>query len=522
MSGNNQTLSGPDLKKGLRVGSLKPGTKLLGHADGKPVLIVNDNGKIFAVGALCSHYSGDLSKGIIVHGSIRCPLHHACFDLETGNATKAPALSPIPAWDVEVSDGMIYVRNIKAVRSKAADYSGKEHFVIIGSGAAGQAAAEKLRQEQFNGSITILSEDTDLPYDRPNLSKDFLAGNAPDEWMTLRSEEFYKENKIKILLNTKVEALLPGQKKIVLSDGKAIRFNKCLIATGGSPFVPPIPGIDSANVYFLRSFENCKALIRGLTNVKKVAIVGAGFIGLESAAALKSRGLEVIVIAPTTAPLGHVLGLDTAAFLKSVHEKNGVQFMLGRSVEKIERGHIKLSDGNSISSDLVLIATGIKPNTEIAERASLKCKDGIVVNEYLETSEPGIFAAGDVAVFPKPQSKELARIEHWAVAQRQGQIAAINMLGGNQTYSDVPFFWSQQFDVTINFVGFSNKSAQTKVYGSFEQKNCAVTFSEGSNVTAVLTIGRDEQSLQVEKAMEDANQVKIQEILKGPGSSSIT
>jgi NADPH-dependent 2,4-dienoyl-CoA reductase/sulfur reductase-like enzyme/nitrite reductase/ring-hydroxylating ferredoxin subunit len=513
MGGTEQKLSGPDFKKGVAVDSVKPGQKLLGHAEGAPVLLIRENDKFYAIGAHCTHYNANLNDGVIVNGSIRCPWHHACFDIKTGEAVKAPALNPLPAWKTEIRNGMVYVGEKCSEDAHKPGQSSKEHFVIIGSGASGHAAAERLRHLGFLGALTILSEDRDLPYDRPNLSKDYLAGNAPEEWMSLRSEEFYKEQRIDLRLNVKVTELDPKHKRIGLAGGRSIDYDKCLIATGGRPVKPNIYGIDLPHVHFLRSFSDCKSLISALSGIKKVIIVGAGFIGLEAAAALKARGLDVTIVAPNEFPLEHVVGREIGSFLKSVHEKNGVRFHLRRFVEKIEKSGVILDDKSILSADLVLVATGIQPSADFAKDRGIRYDNGILVNEYLETDAQDVFATGDVARWPSQFSQKPIRIEHWVVAQRQGQVAAENMMGKKRKYKEVPFFWSQQFDVILNYVGYSASPESAKIYGNLSERDCVVAYSENGTITAALTIGRDLQSLQLERAFEERDQEAIRRIL---------
>lgn len=514
MGQSEQTLKGPDLKEGVVIDSLKSGQKLLGHADGLPVLLVREGENFYAIGAKCSHYGADLNDGLMSDGIIRCPWHHACFDVKTGEATKAPALNPIPTWNTEIENGMVFVRNQRSVPPARERKPTKEHFVIIGSGAAGHAASEMLRRLGFSGEISILSADSDLPYDRPNLSKDYLAGNAPEEWMPLRSPEFFEEQKISIRLNSKVTKLNPKTKTLQLENGDFVHYDKCLIATGGIPAKPKIQGIDLSHVHFLRSFSDCKALIEDLKIAKKVVIVGAGFIGLEAAAALTARKMNVCIVATGQFPLERLVGPEVGAFLKSVHETNGIQFRLGRTVERIEKNRIILDDQSSEPADLVLVATGIVPSTEFLSESEIKIENGVSVDEYLETTAKDVFAAGDLASWPSEVSGERVRIEHWVVAQRMGQVAAANMMGAKKRYSEIPFFWSQQFDVTLNYVGHATSFTHTRIYGRLAERDCAVAYLDKDTVKAVLTIGRDSQNLEIERALENKDQIALKKILK--------
>lgn len=513
MGGSEQPLTGPDFKNGVSVQSLKSGEKLLGHADGAPVLLIREGDHFYAIGAKCTHYGANLDDGLLTDGSIRCPWHHACFNIKTGEANKAPALNPLPTWKTEVRDGKVFVGAKCDEVGPQPKGSAKDRFVIVGSGAAGHAAAERLRNLGFIGQITVISEDTDVPYDRPNLSKDYLAGTAPEEWMSLRGDDFYKDKKIQLRLKSKVTKLDPTKKQLTLSSGDAVEYDKCLIATGGVPVKPPIPGIELSHVHFLRSFADCRSLIADISGKKKIVVVGAGFIGLEAAAALKTRGLDVTVIAPNEFPLEHAVGREVGAFLKSVHEQNGIHFALQRSVEKIERTGVILNDKSIRPADVVLVAVGIRPSADWTSGTGIQADNGIPVNSYLETSVKDVFAAGDVARWPSPFSENPIRIEHWAVAQRQGQRAAENMLGLKREYKDVPFFWSQQFDVVINHIGYAEPGSAAKVHGSLLERNCAVVYSKNGKTGAILTMGRDLQNLKLEKAFESGDQKRIDQIL---------
>lgn len=500
--GGQIEISGPDFKNGVKVDSLKSGEKILGHVGKDPILLIKEGEQFFALGAACSHYGANLNDGIVVDGTIRCPWHHACFDIKTGDAKKAPALNPIQSWCTEIKNGMVYVTAKNEFTKPKPVGSNKDKFVIIGSGAAGHAAAEMLRRQGFQGQIQIFSEDTDVPYDRPNLSKDYLAGSAPEEWMSLRDTDFYQEQKIDLHLNCKVIGLDAKKKAITLASGDKVQFDKCLIATGGTPFVPKIEGIEKPQVRFLRSFSDCRTLISSLKGKKEVVIIGSGFIGLEAASALKTTGLSVTIVAPNEYPLSHVFGNEVGVFLKSVHEKNGIRFHLKSTIEKIDKDAVVLNGGLRLPADVVLVATGIVPNTKLAENAGIKCDNGILVNSYLETNLPDVFATGDLARWPDPYSGKEIRVEHWVVAQRQGQVAAKNMLGQKIKYQEVPFFWSQQFDVMMAYVGHASSQAKCEIKGSLEDRNCVITYREGSQIAAALTIGQDLESLRIEHEME--------------------
>lgn len=507
-------LSGPDLASGVMEDLLKDGESLLGHVGGESVLLVRQDGSYFAVGAKCSHYGGPLNEGLIVGETVHCPWHHACFDLRTGEVLKAPALNPIAAWYVEVKDGKVFVTGKKVIAASPRVGTENQRFVIIGAGGAGTAAAVNLRSHGFQGTVTMVSEDKALPYDRPNLSKDFLSGNAPESWIPLFPEEFYKDNKIHLELGVSALKIDSHRQHVLLSNGKTLSYDRCLIATGGEPIKPPIPGIGKDHVYFLRTLQDSRRIIARTSWSSRVVIIGAGFIGLEVAAALRLRNMQVYVVAPEEMPLLKVVGVHVGSFLKKLHEKNGVHFHLGHAVKEIRDRSVVLDSGKSIECDFVIIGTGIHPNTSLAEQAGCRVDHGVVVNSHLETSIPGIFAAGDIARWPDPHSAKLIRVEHWEVAESQGQVAALNMLGDQVTYQDVPFFWTQHYNLRLRYIGYSEAFDRMEVFGDMEKENFAVGFYEDQKLAALLTVGRDQESLHMEEAFKHLDDKKASEIIR--------
>ena len=500
--------SGPDLAEGVALADLADGGKLVGHAGGKPILLVRSGNKVFAVGAQCTHYNGPLGDGLVVGNTVRCPWHHACFDLRTGEALRAPALSPVACWRVEQQDGKIFVR--EKLKQQKPEPRGKspasapDRIVIVGGGAAGFAAAEMLRRDHFQGSIVMLSDDDVPPVDRPNLSKDYLAGNAEEDWVPLRPESFYAENGIDLRLRTKVTGIdVPGR-KVQLADGSTVAYDRLLLATGAEPVRLTIPGADQPHVHTLRSLGDCKAIIDNAKTARIAVVMGASFIGLEVAASLRARGLEVHVVAPDKRPMERVLGPQMGDFIRALHEEHGVVFHLEDMATAIDGKQVKLKSGGTLEADLVVAGIGVRPRIALAEAAGLAVDRGVTVNAYLQTSEPTIFAAGDIARWPDPHLGEMIRVEHWVVAERQGQTAALNMLGYRETFDAVPFFWSQHYDIPINYVGHAEQWDDLAIDGDIAGKDCTLRFKRDGRVLAVVTIFRDVESLQAELAMEQA------------------
>jgi apoptosis-inducing factor 3 len=501
--GDEKKLSGPDFTEGVSIADFADGGIVQGHANGEAILVARLGDAYFAIGASCSHYGGPLAEGLIAGDTVRCPWHHACFSVRTGEALRAPALDPVSSWKVETRDGKLFVRE-KQPEKKRPLFSANapENVIIVGGAAAANAAAETLRRNGYSGGVTMISADDAIPYDRPNLSKDFLAGNASEEWIPLRSRDFYRDRQIELLLNTRVAAIDPRTRIVQLADGSGRKFDALLLATGAEPVRLNIPGADSLRVCYLRSLSDCRAIIGKAGGARRVVLVGASFIAMEVAASLIQRKLQVHVVAPEAVPMERVLGPQVGDHLRRLHESNGVVFHLQQGVAAIEQQRVVLKDGNAIDADLVVIGIGVRPLIDLAEQAGIKTDKGVLVNEYLETGIPRIYAAGDIARWPDPLTGDRIRVEHWVVAERQGQTAARNILGGRQKFDAVPFFWTTQYDFTLNYVGHAETWDELDLDGNIEDHDCKLSFMRGGKTLAVATIGRDRASLESELAME--------------------
>jgi NADPH-dependent 2,4-dienoyl-CoA reductase/sulfur reductase-like enzyme/nitrite reductase/ring-hydroxylating ferredoxin subunit len=497
--------SGPDLTQGITAADVPDNGMLAGHVGDEAVLVARRGEEYFAISATCTHYSGPLAEGLLVGDTVRCPWHHACFSLRTGEAVEAPAFNSVACWRVELRDGKIFVRDKiepAPARPRAKTQDASDRIVIVGGGAAGFAAAEMLRREGFGGSVTMVSNDESPPYDRPNCSKDYLAGSAPEEWMPLRPPEFYRDNGIDLHLATEVSSIDSRGHSIGLADGKSVPFDKLLLATGAEPIRLDIPGANAPHVFVLRSLADSRAIIERAKGAKRAVVLGASFIGLEAAAALRAREIEVHVAAPERAPLERIFGGEMAQFVRILHEEHGVTFHMVQKATAIDGARVRLESGQTLDADLVIVGIGVRPRTALAESAGLQVDRGVSVNEYLQTSAPDIFAAGDIARWPDPYSGSRLRIEHWVVAERQGQTAARNMLGAGEKFTQVPFFWSQHYDVPINYVGHAEKWDDIAVEGNIAGRDCVLRYRHGGRVLAAASIYRDRESLEAEVAME--------------------
>jgi NADPH-dependent 2,4-dienoyl-CoA reductase/sulfur reductase-like enzyme/nitrite reductase/ring-hydroxylating ferredoxin subunit len=495
--------AGPDLAQGVALSDFS-GETLLGHVGDQDVLLVRSGPEIFAIDAHCSHYHGPLAEGLVVGDSIRCPWHHACFDLRSGEATRAPALTPLAVWQVDHEGDRIFVRRKREPQKPRGkgpvDAPGK--IVIVGGGAAGFAAADMLRRQEFRGGIVMLSNDAAPPVDRPNLSKDYLAGSAPEDWLPLRPDSFYAEAGIDLRLESNVASIDTKARNVLIAGGGAIPYDRLLLATGAEPVRLPIPGADQPHVHTLRSLADCRAIIDSVNGARRAIVIGASFIGLEAAAALRARDIEVHVVAPEQRPMERVLGSDMGDFVRALHEEHGVIFHLGDTVVAIDGKRATLKSGGVLEADLVVVGVGVRPRLALAEQAGLKLDRGVAVNAFLETSVAGIYAAGDIARWPDPHSRENIRVEHWVVAERQGQAAARNMLGQRETFDAVPFFWSQHYDVPINYVGHAEQWDEIAIDGDISARDCLLKYKSKGRVLAIASIYRDLASLQAELAME--------------------
>lgn len=502
MTGKDKQPLGPDISAGLALSELQDDTPFGCHLGEDDIVLVKRGDSIYAVGAWCTHYHGPLAKGLVVGDTLRCPWHHACFELRSG-AAHAPALNALPRWRVEVEGGKVFVREKLTAPAKPVPSAKPASIVIVGGGAAGEAAAETLRNSGYDGPVTLLSADAALPCDRPNLSKDYLAGTAPEAWIPLRGEKFFQSNKIDLRLNTEVVQLDTARKQVQLANGESLDYGALLLATGAEPVRLPLPGADAPHVFYLRTLGDSRAIIQAASNgAKRAVVLGASFIGLEVAASLRARDLEVHVVAPEAVPMARVMGDALGNFVRTLHASKGVVFHLQQTATAIIPAGITLQNGETLAADLIVIGVGVRPNLALAESAGLKLDRGVLVDEYLQASAPDVYAAGDIARWPDPHSDETIRVEHWAVAQRQGQAAARNMLGAQRRFTDVPFFWSQHYDAAINYVGHAESWDRIETDGDPAKYDFSARFIKGDKTLALASIYRDLDSLKFEAELE--------------------
>ncbi len=528
MANTDNELKGPDLAAGVPFADLRDGESLLGHVEGESAIVVRAGEDVFAIGATCTHYGGPLAEGLVTvtaaAGSgardaeaactVRCPWHHACFDARTGAALGGPALNPVASSEVVRDGDLVRVGKKRPEWRGAAPSRAPESVVIVGAGPAGAVCAETLRRHGYEGPVTLIGSELPGPVDRPNLSKDYLAGNAPEEWIPLRGDDFYRETKIDFRPGETVTAIDRGARTITTSKG-TLEYGALLLATGAEPVRLPLDGASLPHVHVLRTLDDSRSIIAAITerSAKRAVVIGGSFIGLEVAASLRARDVDVTIVAPESVPLARVLGEQVGKLVLQIHKEKGEKFELGRKPAKITERAVVLDDGRELAADLVVMGVGVRPRTKLAEAAGLRVDNGIVVREDFRTEDPNVYAAGDVARYP--YRGELVRIEHFAVAERQGRAAALAMLGNKPPIVDVPFFWSQHHDVTLSYVGHAERWDRVEIRGSLDARDALVAYLERDRVRAVVTINRDEASLLAERAMQTDDDKALSALLAG-------
>lgn len=517
MNDAGSKLSGPDLTKGVAAAMLADRAMLQGHAHGEPVLLIRRGDEFFAIGANCTHYGAPLADGLLVDEVVRCPWHHACFSVRTGEALRAPALDPVSRWHLDVIDEpahpsadtvatkTIYVReklNTFEQPPLAVAPDDPASVVIIGGGAAGNAAAETLRQEGYHGRVTILSADESLPCDRPNLSKGYLAGTASMESNFLRPTAFYVQHDIDVFLGARVVLIDTANAQVELENGIRHDYGALLIATGAEPIRLDVPGSDQPHVHYLRTVADSQAIGAHASSARRAIVIGASFIGLEVAAALRMRNITVHVVGRERIPMERILGAEVGDFIRDLHEEHGVIFHLGTTVTSISERSVTLENGELLEADIVVVGIGVRPMTSLAERAGLTVDRGVKVDEYLETSRPRIFAAGDIARWPDHFSGEQIRVEHFVVAERQGQTAARNILGQKVIFDAIPFFWTEQYDFGLAYVGHAEHWDTVTIDGDLTARDCTIQYRQADREMAVAVIHRDLEGVRTEVKFE--------------------
>jgi NADPH-dependent 2,4-dienoyl-CoA reductase/sulfur reductase-like enzyme/nitrite reductase/ring-hydroxylating ferredoxin subunit len=485
-----------------RTADLQDGQMKAVEVGEKKILLGRCDGRYYAIACYCTHFGAPLDQGYLQGDRVVCPWHQAVFDLKSGDLLEPPALEALTSFEVQVrgDDVIILVpddfRQRRLPKMSRRDAADPRSFVILGGGAAGDSAAQKLREAGFKGKITMITQEKRLPYDRTNLSKSYLQGLAKDEWMPLHPEAFYRDYDIEILTEKKVTEVQPGKHEITFKDKSKLKYDKLLLATGGAPRLLKVPGADLRNVFTLRGYDDAIRILGASPSTKRVVVVGASFIGMEAAHSLRVRKLDVTVVAPETIPFQKVFGAEIGETLQRLHEKQGTKFRMGATVAGLEGNgsveQVLLADGERLPADLVIIGIGVKPCTEFLRGITLDADGGLPVNAQFEAAED-LYAAGDIASFPNWRDGTRMRIEHWRTAQQQGRIAALNMLGQRTEFRDAPFFWTSQVGCHLRYVGHAEKWDEVLISGDLSKQDFIAYFVKDGVVLAAAGIRRDRE-----------------------------
>jgi NADPH-dependent 2,4-dienoyl-CoA reductase/sulfur reductase-like enzyme/nitrite reductase/ring-hydroxylating ferredoxin subunit len=472
---------------------LEEGKPISVEVDGEKVLLVRVGGEVRACGGKCTHYGAPLEKGLLVRETVTCPWHSARFDVPTGRVDAPPALTSVGCYPVKVEGGAVYVGEVRKPKAPQIEGEDERTFVIVGGGAAGNAAAITLREEGFAGRILMITAEPHRPYDRPTLSKELMSGEASVKWLPLHSEKFYERRRIELLTESRVIALEPDAHKLTLEDGKEIEYDRALLATGGVPRTLDVPGADLDGCFLLRSRRDAEAIVAAVEEAGRAVILGAGFIGMEVAASLREREMEVHVCAPEDVPMERVFGERVGRWLQHLHEEHGVRFHLGTTADEIHGDgrveEVRLSDGTVLPADVVVIGAGVRPAVEFLEGTGLLEDGAVPVDGTLRTRDEAVWAAGDIARVPDPRTGEAYRIEHWVVAERQGRHAARCMLGSEDAYDEAPFFWTLQFHNSVKYIGHAAGADEVAFRGSVEDGKFLAGYYQDGRLRAVAGTG---------------------------------
>jgi NADPH-dependent 2,4-dienoyl-CoA reductase/sulfur reductase-like enzyme/nitrite reductase/ring-hydroxylating ferredoxin subunit len=469
------------------------------EVDGEKILLLRDGDAVRAVGATCPHAGGPLVQGVRNGGRIICPWHKAAFCIRTGAVQDPPALDALPCYDVRVEAGRILLTPAPAPAPAPAAppaVSDGRCFVIVGAGGAGAMAAQTLREEGFKGRVVMLDPANRVPYDRTVLSKYALSGQKGAEKSPLQTQCFYREHRIE-RRTAEVSRIDAQARRITCADGTVMDYDAALLATGAAPVMPSLPGAGLDHVYTLRSRADADAIVAQAERSTCAVVLGASFIGMEVAASLRERGLDVTVVGKEAAPFAKQLGEQVGRAFVGLHEGHGVAFRLGRGVASLEgNGQVSgvvLEGGERIAADLVVAGFGVKPATAYAEGLNRSDDGGLLVDAALRVS-PGLYAAGDIARFPHRGDGEPIRVEHWRVAEQHGRVAALNMLGRDARYDAVPFFWTIQYMKRLDYVGHAAAWDSTVLHGDLGKPEFLVYYVKDGRVAAAAGMGRDQDT----------------------------
>ncbi len=473
--------------------------------EGKTFLLVHhENGEFHALAAKCTHYGAPLAKGYLRGDRLICPWHHACFDVTNGRHLETPGQDGLNTFPLRIEGKSIFVdlpegelTNHLTNPSSLALSGNEDVFVIVGGGPAGAHAAEGMREAGFTGKIKLISAEDKLPYDRTQVSKQFLTGDKSADKLPLRDRAFYQKHDVDLILGQAVTSIDRKQQTVTTDDGRSISFTKLLLCPGSTPNRLKMAGADGANVRTLRKADDAAGLRNDIEKGTKVVIIGASFIGMETAQGLSKLGADVTVVARDKVPFAGPFGEEIGRAILKDHREAGIHFELETEAEKLETADnrvttIHLKNGKKLTTDLLVLGIGVHPSTGFLEDVlSLEKDGGIKVNGLLAVPETDgkIFAAGDISHYPYRNGH--VRIEHWKVAGQQGRVAGMNMAGAGMSYRSVPFFWTAQQGTNYRYVGHAEDYDRIGIEGSVEEKKYIAHYYQNDKLVAALGVGMD-------------------------------
>jgi apoptosis-inducing factor 3 len=477
------------------------------------ILLVRLKGTFYAIGSTCPHYGAPMEEGVLCGERIVCPWHKSCFSVTNGALLEPPALDDLSQFKVHISgeDVLVLVSEESPdhhipVMVAADPQADPRTFVILGAGAAGCSAAQTLRQIGFQGRIVMIGLEDRVPYDRPSLSKEYLAGKLQADALPLRPSEFFEQHGIE-RLNRRVVTVDAATKSITFADRSSMRYDALLLATGGQPRTLDVPGSDLGNIFLLRTYEDADRIMEAAQPGTRVVVIGDSFIGMETAASLTQRQLQVAIVAPGAIPFKKIFGEQIGEMLKQQHVQHGIQFHTGKvsqfegeeGAENVRR--VILNNGDYLDADLVIVGVGVRPATDYLQGVTLNSEGGVPVDSYLQAAE-GLYAAGDIAVFPDARTGKSVRIEHWRLAEQHGRVAAHNMVGHPTKFDSVPFFWTNQFDLQIDYVGHADTWDEIIVDGDIAKSEFMAYYVKDNRVLAAAGCNRDQQTGALHELMQ--------------------
>jgi NADPH-dependent 2,4-dienoyl-CoA reductase/sulfur reductase-like enzyme/nitrite reductase/ring-hydroxylating ferredoxin subunit len=511
---------------------LQDGEMMKAEVQGTDILLLRTRGELRAYSLECPHEGAKLHKGLCSGGSIICPWHHARFSAETGDLEEPPGLDALERYEVRVEREKVIVKipgdpsGLRVPACPAPEpHADSRCFVILGGGAAGGAAAEELRRSGFKGSVVLATAEDLPPYDRTELSKGVLEEDEPRDPRVFRSREFYAGCGIELRIHAAAVSVEPGKRLITFGGEETLSYDALLLATGGVPRRLEVPGAEQEGVFLLRSTGDARRIVEASGKGRRAVVIGGGFIGMEAAASLRKRGLQVTVVIRGRTPFEGALGAEVGAALQKIHESHGVHFRCEAGIERFLGGgrveKVRLAGGEELDADLVVTGIGVRPATDFLRNLSLMPDGGIKVDGAMrvDTMEDGsLFAAGDIAAFPDPVSRDPVRIEHWRTAEQQGRVAARNMAGGDDVFDRVPFFWSDQYDLNLGFAGFAPRWDQVILHGDPVEKDFMAYYihEDGDRILGAAGAGRDRQMCAFAECLRLGRMPRGREICRDP------